>query len=90
MKESRPIREKSWQAHAIRGLISFLVSSGYNQSAVSIKSLQNPSTKDFMSIFKFLYGQLDPGFDFKRKIEEDVQYVLRALRCALLFFRLTL
>ena len=79
-KDPRPIREKSWQANAIRSLISFLVQAGYNQSSISFKSLQAPSSKDLQSIFKFLYAQLDPYYPFKNKIEEDVHIVLKSLR----------
>ena len=79
-KDPRPIREKSWQTNAIKSLIGFLVNAGYNQSAVSPKSLQAPSSKDIQMIFKFLYAQLDPKFEYSKKIEEDVQYVLKSLR----------
>ena len=78
-KDPRPIREKSWQANAIRSLINFLVQAGYNQP-VSAKTLQAPSAKDFTSIFKFLYAQLDPRFVFQKKFEEEVPVILRGLR----------
>ena len=79
-KDPRPIREKSWQAQAIRSLIAFLVQAGYNQSPISLKSLQAPSSKDFQLIFRFLYAQLDPDFEFKKKVEEDVHFILKSLR----------
>ena len=79
-KDPRPLREKSWQANAIRSLISFLVNAGYNQTAVSVKSLSTPSSKDIQCIFKFLYYQLDPFYKFEKKIEEDVHHVLKSLR----------
>jgi kinetochore protein NDC80 len=78
-KDPRPIREKSWQANAIRSLINFLVQAGYNQP-VSQKTLQAPSAKDFQSIFKFLYSQLDPNYVFQKKFEEEVPVILRGLR----------
>jgi kinetochore protein NDC80 len=80
VKDPRPIREKAWQTQSIRSLISFLVQLGYNQSPLSLKSLQAPSSKDFQFIFRFLVGHLDPHFEFKRKIEEDVHYILKSLR----------
>ncbi|KAI8849418.1 HEC/Ndc80p family-domain-containing protein [Chytridium lagenaria] len=48
--------------------------------AVSPKILQAPSAKDFQSIFKFLYAQLDPKFIFQKKFEEEVPVILRGLR----------
>ncbi|KAJ3284177.1 kinetochore-associated Ndc80 complex subunit ndc80 [Rhizoclosmatium sp. JEL0117] len=78
-KDPRPIRDKQWQANAIRNLIAFLVQAGYNQP-VSPKTLQAPSAKDFTSIFKFLYAQLDPRYVFVKKFEEEVPVILRGLR----------
>ncbi|KAJ3218694.1 rRNA-binding ribosome biosynthesis protein rpf2 [Dinochytrium kinnereticum] len=78
-KDPRPIREKTWQSNAVRSLINFLVQAGYNQ-AVSAKTLQAPSAKDFQSIFKFLYSQLDPKYIFQKKFEEEVPVILRGLR----------
>ncbi|KAJ3073609.1 kinetochore-associated Ndc80 complex subunit ndc80 [Podochytrium sp. JEL0797] len=78
-KDPRPLRDKSWQAQSIRSLIAFLVQAGYNQP-VSPKTLQAPSMKDFTSIFKFLYAQLDPRYVFQKKFEEEVPVILRGLR----------
>lgn len=78
-KDPRQIREKSWQANAIRTLINFLVQSGYDKP-ISPKMLQNPSAKDFQSIFKFLYAQFDPNYSFQKKFEEEVIYIIRALK----------
>ncbi|KAJ1549665.1 kinetochore-associated Ndc80 complex subunit ndc80, partial [Nowakowskiella sp. JEL0078] len=78
-KETRPIRDKQWQANSIRTLISFLVQTGYNQ-AVSQKTLQSPSAKDFQNIFKFIYAQLDPHFAYTKKFEEEVPIIMKGLR----------
>ncbi|KAJ3391310.1 kinetochore-associated Ndc80 complex subunit ndc80 [Entophlyctis sp. JEL0112] len=79
-KDPRPIRDKQWQANAIRGLISFLVQAGFNQIPVSPKTLQAPSAKDFAAIFKFLYAQLDPHHLFVKKFEEEVPAILKGLK----------
>lgn len=78
-KDPRPIRDKSWQGNAIRNLINFLVQTGFNQP-ISVKTLQAPSAKDFQSIFKFLYAQLDPEYVFQKKFEEEVPVILKGLR----------
>ena len=58
--------------------MSFLIQSGYNNS-ISTKTLSPPSTKDFQEVFKFLYAQFDPSYEWM-KFEEEAQGVLRALR----------
>ncbi|KAJ3032537.1 kinetochore-associated Ndc80 complex subunit ndc80 [Rhizophlyctis rosea] len=78
-KDPRPIREKPWQQNAIRTVITFLVQAGYNQP-LNPKMLSAPSLKDFMSIFKFLYAQLDPDYVWAKKFEEDVPVLLKGLR----------
>ncbi|KAJ3048933.1 kinetochore-associated Ndc80 complex subunit ndc80, partial [Rhizophlyctis rosea] len=85
LKDPRPIRDKTWQQNAIRSLIAFLIQAGYNQP-ISAKSLSNPSIKDFMSVFKFLYGQLDEGYVWGhggKKFEEEVPVILKGLRWVL-------
>jgi kinetochore protein NDC80 len=78
-KDPRPIREKSYQLEVIKNLINFLAKSGYPHP-ISQKILTAPSAKDFQNIFKFLYAQLDPGYDFGKKFEEEVPVVMKGLR----------
>jgi SMC interacting uncharacterized protein involved in chromosome segregation len=78
-KEPRPIRDKSWQANAIRTLINFLLGAGYPHP-ISAKTLQAPSQKDFQLIFKFLYAQLDPKYEYQKKFEEEVPVIMKGLR----------
>lgn len=78
-KDPRPIREKSYQLDVIKNLIDFLVKSGYPHP-ISQKILTAPSAKDFQNIFKFLYAQLDPGYDFGKKFEDEVPIVMKGLR----------
>ncbi|KAJ3271869.1 kinetochore-associated Ndc80 complex subunit ndc80 [Terramyces sp. JEL0728] len=78
-KDPRPIKDKKWQANAINRLITFLVNSGYPHP-VSPKTLTPPTSKDFQTIFKFLYAQLDPYFEFQKKFEEEVPVILKGLR----------
>lgn len=78
-KDPRPIREKSFQLEVIKNLINFLAKSGYPHP-ISQKILTAPSAKDFQNIFKFLYAQLDAGYDFGKKFEEEVPIVMKGLR----------
>lgn len=78
-KDPRPIREKSFQLNCIKNLISFLAKSGYDKP-ISQKILTAPSTKDFQSIFKFLYFQIDPTYEFGKKFEDEVPGLLKGIR----------
>ncbi|TPX46493.1 hypothetical protein SeMB42_g03675 [Synchytrium endobioticum] len=78
-KDPRPIRDKQWQANAVKQLLAFLLQSGYNQP-ISQKQLQAPSAKDFQFIFKYLLSQLDPNYAFQKKFEDEVPAVLKGLR----------
>lgn len=78
-KDPRPIREKSYQLDVIKNLINFLAKAGYPHP-ISQTLLKAPSARDFQNIFKFLYYQLDPGYDFGKKFEEEVPVVMKGLR----------
>ncbi|KAI8806344.1 HEC/Ndc80p family-domain-containing protein [Cladochytrium replicatum] len=78
-KDPRNLRDKQWQANAIRTLIQFLVQSGFSQ-AVSIKTLQSPTAKDFQAIFKFIYQKIDEHYVYQKKFEEEVPTILKGVR----------
>ncbi|RUS17108.1 HEC/Ndc80p family-domain-containing protein [Endogone sp. FLAS-F59071] len=78
-KDPRNIRDKSFQHDCIRTIITYLAGKGYPQP-VGTKTLQAPTSKDFQSIFKFLYAKLDPGYSFQKKFEEEVPALLKGLR----------
>lgn len=63
----------------MRRLIEFLANAGYPHP-ISQKILSAPSAKDFQNIFRFLYAQLDPGYDFGKKFEEEVPILMKGLR----------
>jgi kinetochore protein NDC80 len=78
-KDPRPIRDKTFQANCTRNLVEFLMRVGYPHP-ISQKLLTAPSAKDFQQIFKFLYSNLDPTFEFGKKFEEEVPGLLKGLR----------
>ncbi|KAI8815759.1 HEC/Ndc80p family-domain-containing protein [Fimicolochytrium jonesii] len=79
LKDPRPIRDKAWQANAIKTVMPFLLDRGFNQP-LGTKILQAPSFALYQSMFKFLYAQLDPDYVFQKKFEEEVPAILNALR----------
>ncbi|XP_043967122.1 kinetochore protein NDC80 homolog [Gambusia affinis] len=80
IKDSRPLHDKSFVQQCIRQLHEFLTEQGY-PGTLSAKTLQSPSTKEFVKMFEFIYRQLDPTFEMPNsKVEEEVPALLKALR----------
>ncbi|XP_070820938.1 kinetochore protein NDC80 homolog [Chaetodon trifascialis] len=80
IKDGRPLHDKSYVQQCIRQLHEFLTEQGY-PGTLSAKTLQSPSTKEFVKIFEFIYCQLDPTFEMPNsKVEEEVPAILKALR----------
>ncbi|XP_069555455.1 kinetochore protein NDC80 homolog [Brachyistius frenatus] len=78
IKDARPLHDKSFVQQCIRQLHEFLTEQGY---ALSAKTLQSPSTKEFVKMFEYIYRQLDPTFEMPNsKVEEEVPAFLKALR----------
>jgi len=78
-KDTRPMKDKQWQAERSQELIEFLITQNYNHH-ISPKIIQSPTRKDFECIFQFLYHKLDPHFDFSGKFEDDVTTLFKRLR----------
>ncbi|XP_068167347.1 kinetochore protein NDC80 homolog [Antennarius striatus] len=80
IKDARPLHDKSFVQQCIRQLHEFLTEQGY-PGTLSAKTLQSPSTKEFVKMFEFIYRQLDPSFEMPNsKVEEEVPAILKALR----------
>lgn len=47
---------------------------------LGVKALKNPTQKDFVVIFQFLYKKVDPGYRFLKSIEHEVYYVLKNIK----------
>ncbi|XP_077417839.1 kinetochore protein NDC80 homolog [Vanacampus margaritifer] len=78
IKDPRALHDKAYVQQCIRQLHEFLTERGYN---VAPKSLQSPSTKEFVKIFDFIYRQMDPIFEMpSSKVEEEVPALLKSLR----------
>ncbi|XP_029019821.1 kinetochore protein NDC80 homolog isoform X2 [Betta splendens] len=80
IKDARPLHNKSYVQQCIRQLHEFLTEQGF-PGTLSVKTLQSPSTKEFVKMFEFIYRLLDPTFEMPNsKIEEEVPAMLKALR----------
>lgn len=86
-RDPRPFKDRSYINELKEVLHQHLIESAY-PFPVTAKTLTSPTTKDFQSIFRFLYTDiLDPAFswgkDFggkPRKFEEEVMMILRDVR----------
>lgn len=76
--DPRPIRERGFQAKAQQRIMTYLSTHGY-QGILTPKTLSMPTVKDFETIFKFLYAQLDPRFVYAKKFPEDSLIILRGI-----------
>ncbi|KAL0179942.1 hypothetical protein M9458_025384, partial [Cirrhinus mrigala] len=57
----------------------FLVERGFPGS-ITVKSLQSPSTKEFLKIYEFIYTLLEPAFQMPTaKVEEEIPRMLKDL-----------
>ncbi|XP_041643741.1 kinetochore protein NDC80 homolog isoform X2 [Cheilinus undulatus] len=80
IKDARPLHDKSYVQQCIRQLHEFLTEQGY-PGTLAAKTLQSPSTKEFVKMFEFIYRQLDQTFEMPNsKVEEEVPAILKALR----------
>ena len=80
MSDPRPFSDADYRNECIMKLIAHLSSNGY-PSPLSKKILTAPSNKEFISIFQFLYHQIDPSYGFDDKgIEDEIPVLLKQLR----------
>ncbi|KAL0979827.1 hypothetical protein UPYG_G00190310 [Umbra pygmaea] len=78
MKDPRPLHDKAYVQQCVRQLCEFLSEKGF--TVLTPKSLQSPSTKEFLKIFEFIYCLLDPTFQMPTsKVEEEVPRLLKDL-----------
>nr|XP_033796277.1 kinetochore protein NDC80 homolog [Geotrypetes seraphini]XP_033796278.1 kinetochore protein NDC80 homolog [Geotrypetes seraphini]XP_033796279.1 kinetochore protein NDC80 homolog [Geotrypetes seraphini]XP_033796280.1 kinetochore protein NDC80 homolog [Geotrypetes seraphini] len=79
MKDPRPLQDKTFIQQCIRQLCEFLVENGYAHN-ISVKTLQSPSTKDFIKIFAFIYSFLHPSYEIPdSKFEEEIPRIFKEL-----------
>ncbi|KAI0781147.1 HEC/Ndc80p family-domain-containing protein [Trametes elegans] len=79
MKDSRPLRERSYQAKMRQDIGQFLMSTGFE---VAPQMLQHITGKDFRAVFQHLITCLDPLWPFhvELRFEEHFVQALRAMK----------
>ncbi|KAF3988333.1 hypothetical protein FT663_04089 [Candidozyma haemuli var. vulneris] len=77
----RPLNDKAYLEMLMGEIYDFLVANRFElemNHAVSRRTLQSPTQKEFVLMFQFLYRKIDPHFVFTKSLETDVIQVLRA------------
>eukprot|EP00951_Prasinocladus_malaysianus_P028657 scaffold261935_cov46-Prasinocladus_malaysianus.AAC.1 len=76
--DPRPVTDKAYQQSCVRTIITYLTSHGYENS-ISPKQLSSPTTKDFHSVIAFLFRQVEPGYRWVGKVEDEVPAMFKRL-----------
>lgn len=81
--DPRPLRDKNYQGLILKEIYDFCVANKFElemNHSVSMKTLRQPTQKDFVLLFQFLYGKVDPSYRFTRSIDTEVFVLLRNLQ----------
>lgn len=82
-KDTRPLRDKNFQATMQQEIFNFLSFNNFENEMrhpISLRSLKAPTQKDFVLIFQFLYKRIDPGYKFTKSFEHEVYFVLKNIK----------
>ncbi|CEP22584.1 unnamed protein product [Cyberlindnera jadinii] len=82
-KDPRPLRDRNYQQSIQQNVFDFLLNNNFEtemKHSLTTKTLRNPTQKDFVLIFQFLYKKVDPGYRFTKSIEHEVYYVLKNIK----------
>ncbi|SSD61701.1 uncharacterized protein SCODWIG_03462 [Saccharomycodes ludwigii] len=82
-RDPRPLRDKNFQQIIQQEIYDYLLDEDFiiqTNYPISIKSLKQPTQRDFVTIFKWLYVRLDPGYTFKKSLESDVYSIIKTIQ----------
>ncbi|SCU93450.1 LAME_0F03840g1_1 [Lachancea meyersii CBS 8951] len=82
-KDPRPLRDRNFQTIIQQEIFDYLQAQKFDVQAnhpISLKALRQPTQKDFVFIFRWLYQRMDPGYKFSRSIEHEVYAILRTIQ----------
>ncbi|AET39107.1 kinetochore-associated Ndc80 complex subunit NDC80 Ecym_4024 [Eremothecium cymbalariae DBVPG len=82
IRDPRPLRDKNYQSVLHQDIFDYLQTQKFDLEtghSISLKSLKQPTQKDFIYIFRWLYQRLDPGYAFKRSLESEVYSILKTI-----------
>lgn len=80
--DARPLRDKPFQSTIQQEIYDYLITHKFElemNHSITLRSLKQPTQKDFILIFRFLYNKIDPYYDFQRLIELEIYSILKSL-----------
>lgn len=80
--DDRPLRDKNYQNLIISEIYEFLNANKFElerNHPLTSKTLRQPTQKDFIVIFQFLYNKIDPYYKFLKSIETEIFVILKNL-----------
>lgn len=80
--DNRPLRDKNYQHLIQNEIFEFLTTNKFElemNHPLTSKTLRQPTQKDFMIMFQFLYNKIDPYYRFSKPIEQEVFTLLKVL-----------
>ncbi|ODQ81064.1 hypothetical protein BABINDRAFT_160479 [Babjeviella inositovora NRRL Y-12698] len=82
-KDPRPLRDKTFLQAMQQEILNFLITNRFEivmKHPISTKTLRQPTQKDFVLIFQFLYCKIDEGYLFSKSIEHEVFLLLKIVK----------
>lgn len=82
-RDPRPLKDRSFQARIGQELLEFLANRNFEIEMghkLSDNFIKSPTQKDFNTVFKFLYNQIDENYRFQKNIDQEVPPLLKQLR----------
>ncbi|XP_062521441.1 kinetochore protein NDC80 homolog [Corticium candelabrum] len=78
MKDHRPLLDKGYQSQLIKKLKDFLTKTNYPYP-VTHKQLQSPSSREFVSMFQYVYSFIDSSCKLTAKFDEEIPLLLKQI-----------
>lgn len=80
--DQRPLKDKNYQTLIQQEIYDFLSANKFEldmNHPLTSRTLKQPTQKDFVLIFQFLYNKIDPNYKFTKSIQTEVTNVLKML-----------
>lgn len=82
-RDTRPLGDKNFQNLIAQDILDYLNQEQFSVETnypVSLKTFKQPTQRDFVTVFKWCYRRLDPGFQFTKTWETDLYTILKTIQ----------
>lgn len=80
--DTRNSRNKVYMELLLKEVYDFCIANNFEAEMghhISLATFETPTQKDFVFLFKFLYGKLDPNYRFLSLFDTDMKAILKSL-----------